>query len=84
MYEKATVPPMPEVPMTPMAKRSRVDLERDMRELQEEIENKNALRNHKVPGYFDSELGKAFLLSQVKSVLCSLSKHCGAHKDIYR
>lgn len=65
LYEKATVPAKPEVPMTPMTKRTRVDIERDQRELQEEIENREALRNHMVPGYFESEMGKAFLLSQV-------------------
>ena len=67
LYERATVPAKPEVPMTPMTKRNRVDLERDKRELMEEMENREALREHRVPGYFDSELGKAFLLSQVLS-----------------
>ena len=67
MYERATVPTKSDVPMTPMTKRTRVDLERDRRELVEEMENREALREHKVPGYFDSELGKAFLLSQVRN-----------------
>ena len=66
MYERATVPTKSDVPMTPMTKRTREDLERDRRELMEEMENREALREHKVPGYFDSELGKAFLLSQVR------------------
>ena len=65
LYEKATVPTKPDVPMTPKTKRTRVHIERDRRELQEEMENRAALRDHKVPGYFESELGKAFLLSQV-------------------
>ena len=46
------------MPMTPMTKRTRVDLERDRREMMEEMENREALREHKVPGYFESELEK--------------------------
>ena len=36
-----------------------------MREVEEEKGNLKTLRNHDVPKYFDSELGKAFLLAQV-------------------
>ena len=70
MYEKATLADEPEVPMTPVANRSRVALEQDQRELEEAKENREALKSHTVPGYFDSEYGKAFLISQVTA--CAL------------
>lgn len=66
MYEKATAPTMPEPAPTPQPKRTQADWERDMREVEIEKENQKALRTHDVPKYFDSELGKAFLLSQVR------------------
>ena len=66
LYEKATTAPLPEPCPTPQPKRSKADLERDVRELEEEKENRAALRKHDVPGYFNSELGKAFLLAQVR------------------
>ena len=65
MYEKTTATTLPEACPTPQPKRSRADWERDMREVEEEKDNLKTLRNHDVPKYFDSELGKAFLLAQV-------------------
>ena len=64
-YEHATAPPIPSPPPTPQPKRTRADWERDERELAEERTNREKLRKHDVPPYFDSELGKAFLLTQV-------------------
>ena len=79
-YSKATTLPEPSPPPTPRAKRTQADWERDKRELAEEAEGRRALRNHDVPPYFESEFGKAFLLSQVKQyyyVSCSVSPvHC--------
>ena len=69
-YSKATTLPQPSPPPTPRAKRTQADWERDKRELAEEAEGRRALRNHDVPPYFESEFGKAFLLSQV--FLCVL------------
>ncbi|XP_076077508.1 sperm-associated antigen 17-like isoform X7 [Mytilus galloprovincialis] len=68
IYEKAMTPPAPSPPPTPTPKRTKADWERDQRELAEEQEGRNALRNKKIPVYFDSEFGKAFLLSQAKDV----------------
>jgi hypothetical protein len=45
--------------------RTKADWEKDQRELAEEQEGRNAIRNKKIPAYFDSEFGKTFLLSQV-------------------
>jgi hypothetical protein len=58
-------PPAPSPPPTPQPKRTKADWEKDQRELAEEQEGRNAIRNKKIPAYFDSEFGKAFLLSQV-------------------
>ena len=58
-------PPAPSPPPTPQLKRTKADWEKDQRELAEEQEGRNAIRNKKIPTYFDSEFGKAFLLSQV-------------------
>ena len=68
-YSKATTLPEPSPPPTPRAKRTQADWERDKRELAEEAEGRRALRNHDVPPYFESEFGKAFLLSQVKGYI---------------
>ncbi len=38
-----------------------------MREIHGQQDNRNVLRNHTVPPYFESELGKAFILSQVNT-----------------
>ena len=65
IYEKALSPPEPSPPPTPTPKRSKADWERDERELAEEMEGLEALRTKKIPKYFDSEFGKAFLLTQV-------------------
>ena len=69
IYEKALSPPEPSPPPTPTPKRSKADWERDERELAEEMEGLEALRTKKIPKYFDSEFGKAFLLTQVYSCL---------------
>lgn len=58
-------PPAPSPPPTPQPKRTKADWEKDQRELAEEQEGRNAIRNKKIPAYFDSEFGKTFLLSQV-------------------
>ncbi|XP_074656457.1 sperm-associated antigen 17-like [Tubulanus polymorphus] len=68
VYEQATAPPVPSPPPTPQPKRSKADWERDQRELAEEMENRAALRNHAVPPYFKSELGKAYILSQAPNM----------------
>ncbi|XP_046333573.2 sperm-associated antigen 17-like isoform X4 [Haliotis rufescens] len=68
LYEKATSPPVPSPPPTPQSRRTRADWERDQREVAEEIEGRNALRNNNIPSYFESELGKAFLLTQAKDM----------------
>ncbi|XP_041352537.1 sperm-associated antigen 17-like isoform X2 [Gigantopelta aegis] len=68
IYEKATAPPAPSPPPTPTAKRCQADWERDQREVAEEMEGREAIRIRKIPQYFDSELGKAFLLSQTSDV----------------
>ncbi|XP_067675915.1 sperm-associated antigen 17-like [Haliotis asinina] len=68
LYEKATSPPVPSPPPTPQSRRTRADWERDQREVAEEIEGRNALRNNVIPLYFESELGKAFLLTQAKDM----------------
>ena len=65
IYEKALSPPEPSPPPTPIPKRTKADWERDERELAEEIEGLEAIRTKKIPKYFDSEFGKAFLLTQV-------------------
>lgn len=70
-YEEATAVAVNSAPMTPVLKRSRADWENDQRDLQEEQANLKALRNHEVPPYFESELGKAFLLSQVLKAFCT-------------
>ena len=65
VYEKAVSPPAPSPPPTPQAKRTLADWERDRRELEEEKDAKNKLGNKIIEPYFESELGKAFLLTQV-------------------
>ena len=69
LYEKATAAPLPSPPPTPQAKRTKADWERDERELAEESEARQDLRQHTIPPYFESEFGKAFLLSQVCIIL---------------
>ncbi|XP_078618505.1 sperm-associated antigen 17-like isoform X8 [Branchiostoma floridae x Branchiostoma japonicum] len=63
-YEKAVEVPPPEPPPTPRNKRTQDDWDRDRRELAEEQEGRNALKNKDVPPYFESEMGKHFLMSQ--------------------
>ena len=70
-YEVALAPPIPSPPPTPQPKRTKADWERDQREKAEEIENRRILKAREVPPYFQSELGKAFLLTQVNSESCS-------------
>ena len=65
LYEKALTPPMPSPPPTPQPKRTKADWERDEREVLEEREGLEAIKSKKIPKYFDSEFGKAFLLTQV-------------------
>ena len=66
MYESATAVPELSPPPTPPCKRTRADWERDAREKKEEAENMRILRDKDIPAYFNSELGKSFLLSQVR------------------
>ena len=68
IYEKATAPPVPSPPPTPQPKRTKADWERDQREVAQEMEGREALKKKKIPTYFDSEFGKAFLLTQAKDV----------------
>ncbi|KAL5020758.1 hypothetical protein ScPMuIL_002159, partial [Solemya velum] len=68
MYERATTPSPASPPPTPQPKRTQADWERDQREIAEEVEGRNDLRNKKIPPYFESEFGKAFLLTQAKDV----------------
>lgn len=74
IYEKVTTPPLTSPPPTPQPKRSVADWERDQREVSQEQEGRDTLRKKRIPTYFDSEFGKAFLLSQVNKV-SSLSDH---------
>ena len=71
-YETAVAPPPPSPPPTPQPKRTQADWERDQRELAEETEGRTMIRNKKIPVYFESEMGKAFLLTQVcvKGCVC--------------
>ncbi|XP_052284814.1 sperm-associated antigen 17-like isoform X3 [Dreissena polymorpha] len=66
IYEKELTPPEPSPPPTPQPKRTQADWDRDERELEEEKEGLDALKRKKIPKYFDSEFGKAFLLTQTK------------------
>ena len=78
LYERATAPPIPSPPPTPQPRRTKADWERDERELADERMHKAALREFAVPSYFDSELGKAFILTQVRRsspVLLLQEKH---------
>nr|XP_022292317.1 sperm-associated antigen 17-like isoform X8 [Crassostrea virginica] len=68
VYERATAPPVPSPPPTPQPKRTQADWDRDQREVMEEKAGRDALRKKKIPSYFDSEFGKAFLLTQAKDV----------------
>ena len=56
---------MPSPPTTPQPKRTLADWERDRREVEEEKQAKKNLANKSIETYFNSELGKAFLLTQV-------------------
>lgn len=66
MYESGVRPPPPSPPRTPQPKRTEADWERDKRELVEEFRGLALLRDKKIPNYFESEMGKAFLLTQVR------------------
>ncbi|XP_033741247.1 sperm-associated antigen 17-like isoform X1 [Pecten maximus] len=68
IYEKVTAPPVPSPPPTPQPKRTMADWERDQREMNQEMDGRDALRKKRIPTYFDSEFGKAFLLTQAKDV----------------
>ena len=63
LYEKVTAPVIPSPPTTPLAKRSQAEIERDKRERQEEQMNRQALKKKEIPSYFESEMGRAFLIS---------------------
>ncbi|XP_050391323.1 sperm-associated antigen 17 isoform X2 [Patella vulgata] len=67
LYEKTTAPPVPSPPPTPMPKRTQADWERDQREIIQELEGRTLLKNKTIPPYFQSELGKAFLITQAKT-----------------
>ena len=66
LYERVTAPPGPSPPPTPQPKRTQADWEQDVRELADEADARAALQENRVPNYFASQLGKAFLLSQVR------------------
>lgn len=63
LYEKVTAPPIPSVPKTPAPKRTQADIEREKRERAQELDDRKALRHREIPPYFESELGRAFLIS---------------------
>lgn len=67
LYEKVTAPPIPSPPHTPKPKRTQADIEKDKREKEEEKVNRKILKNKEVPPYFESELGRAFLISNAAS-----------------
>ncbi|KAL4233858.1 Sperm-associated antigen 17 [Mactra antiquata] len=68
MYERALTPPEQSPPPTPQPKRTQADWDRDERELQEEKDGLNSLKNKSIPKYFESEFGKSFLLTQTKDI----------------
>ena len=68
IYEKTLTPPAASPPPTPQPKRTQADWERDEREVLEEREGLEAIKKKAIPKYFDSEFGKAFLLTQVNWV----------------
>ena len=82
LYENATAPPVPSPPPTPQPKRTKADWERDQRELAEEEESRKSLREHDVPPYFESELGKAFLLTQVTAPFLDYAKSMSEESNI--
>ena len=63
LYERVTAPKIPSPPHTPRSRRTQADIERDRRERQQEKENREKLRKKEIPPYFESELGRAFLIS---------------------
>ena len=63
LYEKVAAPKIPSPPNTPAPRRTQADLERDKRERQEEVQHRKALKEKDIPPYFESELGRAFLIS---------------------
>ncbi|XP_055887729.1 sperm-associated antigen 17-like isoform X4 [Biomphalaria glabrata] len=68
IYEKAIAPRVPTPPPTPRPKRTQADWQQDKREVEEEKKNKSKLKNKAIEPYFESEVGKAFLLSQANDV----------------
>ena len=76
LYERATAAPLASPPPTPQPKRTRADWERDERELADEQMHKATLREFAVPPYFESELGKAFIITQVWRFKFTLPFEC--------
>ncbi|XP_066563697.1 sperm-associated antigen 17 [Amia ocellicauda] len=64
LYTQAITTP-PKTPPEPVrSQRTEEDMERDRQERLEEQRCKEALKNRTIPAYFNSEFGKAFLLTQ--------------------
>ncbi|KAH9508941.1 hypothetical protein Btru_048357, partial [Bulinus truncatus] len=68
LYEKAVAPQAPSPPPTPHPKRTQADWQQDKREIEEEKRNKFKLKNKLIEPYFESEVGKEFLLSQANDM----------------
>lgn len=62
-YERVTAPKIPSPPHTPKPRRTQAEIERDRRERGQERDHREKLKNKEIPPYFESELGRAFLIS---------------------
>ncbi|XP_067947410.1 sperm-associated antigen 17-like [Watersipora subatra] len=74
LYETVTAPKIPSTPGTPAPRRTQADIERDRRERQEEKNHRQVLKKKEIPNYFDSELGRAFLISQAANPAAMMEK----------
>lgn len=72
LYETVTIPKPSSAPDTPAPRRSQAEIEKDKRERQEERENRQVLKKRQVPPYFESELGRAFLISNSAGTLYTI------------
>ncbi|CAL1544731.1 unnamed protein product [Lymnaea stagnalis] len=68
IYEQAVAPKPATPPPIHHQKRTSADCEQERREMEEEKENKQKIKNHEIEPYFRSEIGKAFLLTQANDV----------------
>lgn len=78
IYEKVTAPKIPSPPHTPAPRRTQADIEREKRQRLEEKEHRLALKQKSVPPYFESELGRAFLISNSAGMFTAIKiVECG-------